>query len=320
MVFTKVVHFLQIKEFKMRVVFMGTPDYATTILKKMINSDLHVPLVITQPDKPVGRKQILTPPHVKKWIIENEKAIKIYQPKTLRKKEVEEIISSYNPDYIVVAAFGQILPKNILDIAPCINLHASLLPKYRGASPIQTSILNNDVFTGVTAMLMEEGLDSGDILGFRFVKILDKRVDLLFDELSHAAANLTINVLENFKQIQQIQQLDADASYCVKIKKDNGLFSFNESSNEIFTKYRAYTPWPGIFLKNRLKIKEMRHVKNSDMHEKTGIISEIGKDFISVTCRAGFIEILKVQAPSKKEISVIDYIRGKRLGVGSQLV
>lgn len=304
----------------MRVVFMGTPDYATIILRQMTNSNIEVPLVITQPDKPVGRKQILTPPHVKKWVLENENDIKIYQPKTLREKEVEEIISLYSPDFIVVAAFGQILPKNILDIAPCINLHASLLPKYRGASPIQTAILNNDIYTGVTAMLMEEGLDSGDILGFRYVEILDKRVDALFDELSYAAANLTIDILENFKQIQPIRQLDADASYCVKIKKENGLFSFDESSDEIFTKYRAYTPWPGIFLNNGLKIKDMIYIENSDLHEKTGIISEIGKDFISVTCRVGLIKILKVQAPSKKEIGVIEYIRGKRLALGSKLV
>lgn len=304
----------------MRVVFMGTPDYATIILRQMTNSNIEVPLVITQPDKPVGRKQILTPPHVKKWVLENENDIKIYQPKTLREKEVEEIISLYSPDFIVVAAFGQILPKNILDIAPCINLHASLLPKYRGASPIQTAILNNDIYTGVTAMLMEEGLDSGDILGFRYVEILDKRVDALFDELSYAAANLTIDILENFKQIQPIRQLDADASYCVKIKKENGLFSFDESSDEIFTKYRAYTPWPGIFLNNGLKIKDMIYIENSDLHEKTGIISEIGKDFISVTCRVGLIKILKVQAPSKKEIGVIEYIRGKRLTLGSKLV
>ncbi len=315
-----VAHFLQIKRSNMRVVFMGTPDYATIILKEMINSGIKIPLVITQPDKPVGRKQILTPPHVKKWVIENEINIDIFQPKTLRKDEVEERIASYNPDFIVVAAFGQILPKNILNIATCINLHASLLPKYRGASPIQTSILNNDFFTGVTAMLMEEGLDSGDILAFRFVEILSKKVDTLFDELSYAAANLTIKVLENFNQIKPIQQSDADASYCVKIKKDNGLFSFYESSNQIFTKYRAYTPWPGIFLDNGLKIKEMKYIENLDMHEKTGVISEIGKDFIVVTCRVGFIEILKVQAPSKKEISVIDYIRGKRLGIGSKLV
>lgn len=304
----------------MRVVFMGTPDYATIILRQMTNSNIEVPLVITQPDKPVGRKQILTPPHVKKWVLENENDIKIYQPKTLREKEVEEIISLYGPDFIVVAAFGQILPKNILDIAPCINLHASLLPKYRGASPIQTAILNNDIYTGVTAMLMEEGLDSGDILGFRYVEILDKRVDALFDELSYAAANLTIDILENFKQIQPIRQLDADASYCVKIKKENGLFSFDESSDEIFTKYRAYTPWPGIFLNNGLKIKDMIYIENSDLHEKTGIISEIGKDFISVACRVGLIKILKVQAPSKKEIGVIEYIRGKRLTLGSKLV
>ena len=304
----------------MRIVFMGTPDYATVILKEIVNAGIKVPLVITQPDKPVGRKQVLTSPHVKKWVMENKNDIEIFQPKTLKTSEVENKISSYNPDFIVVAAFGQILPLNILNIAPCINLHASLLPKYRGASPIQTSILNNDILTGVTAMLMEEGLDSGDILALRFVEILNKRVDALFDELSYAAADLTTNILRNFNQIKPIQQSGADASYCVKIKKDNGLFSFDESSNQIFTKYRAYTPWPGIFLDNGLKIKEMRYIKNFDIHEKTGVISEIGKDFITVTCAEGLVEILKVQAPSKKEISAIDYIRGKRLDIGSKLV
>ena len=318
MVSTKVVHFLQ--GFDMRVVFMGTPDYATTILKEMLHCGIEVPLVVTQMDKPVGRKQILTPPHVKKWVMENENDIEIYQPKSLKEKEAEEKISSYNPDFIVVAAFGQILPKNVLDIAPCINLHASLLPKYRGASPIQTSILRGDRYTGVTAMLMEEGLDSGDILGFRFVEILNKRVDALFDELSQAAAKLTIDILKNFKQIEPIEQIDADAIYCIKIKKDNGLFSFDENSSEIFAKYRAYTPWPGIFLESGLKIKDMRYIKNSDLHEETGVISEIGEDFISVTCKVGLIKILKLQAPSKKEVGAVEYIRGKRLGIGSKLV
>ncbi len=304
----------------MKIVFMGTPDYATRILKELVSSNIEVSLLVTQPDKPVGRKQILTPPHVKRWVKKEGLSIDIYQPKSLRNDEAREKISSYNPDFIVVAAYGQILPIGILDIAPCINLHASILPNYRGASPIQTSILNGDKFTGVTAMLMEKGLDSGDMLAFRYTRIDDKRVDELFDELSIAAAKLIPKVLKNFAEIKPVKQMNADATHCVKIKKENGLFSFEESAKEIYTKYRAYTPWPGIFLQNGLKIKELELVDDSKIHEKSGIVQEITKEHIVVTCRAGSLKITRVQAPSKKEIGVVEYARGKRIEVGSSLV
>jgi methionyl-tRNA formyltransferase len=304
----------------MKIVFMGTPDYATQIFKELVKSDIEVVLLVTQPDKPVGRKQILTPPHVKSWAQKEGLDIEIYQPKTLRTKEAKEKISSCNPDFIVVAAYGQILPIEILDIAPCINLHASLLPRYRGASPIQTSILNADKFTGVTAMLMEEGLDSGDILAFRYVEIGEKRVDKLFDELSIAAAKLTLVVLENFVNIKPIKQLGADATHCVKIKKNNGLFSFEQSAKEIYTKYKAYTPWPGIFLENGLKIKELELLDVDKVYEKSGVVQEISKEYVSVTCRAGLLKITRVQAPSKKEIGAVEYVRGRRIEVGSTLV
>ncbi len=304
----------------MKIVFMGTPDYATAILKELVSSNIEVSLLVTQPDKPVGRKQILTPPHVKNWAQKEGLNIDIYQPKSLRNKDARKKISSYNPDFIVVAAYGQILPIEILDIAPCINLHASLLPSYRGASPIQTSILNGDKLTGVTAMLMEEGLDSGDILAFRYVKIEDKRVDELFAELSIAAAKLTPIVLKDFEKIKPLKQVNTDATHCVKIKKENGLFSFEQSADEIYTKYRAYTPWPGIFLQNGLKIKELELLDDSKVHEKSGIIQEISKEYIVVTCRAGLLKISRVQAPSKKEIGAVEYARGKRIELGSSLV
>lgn len=161
----------------MKIVFMGTPDYATEIFKELFTcKDIEVPLLITQPDKPVGRKQLLTPPHTKAYVVDNSLEIEIYQPTTLRSDEAYEYINSFSPDYIVVAAYGQILPKKILDIAPCINLHASLLPQYRGASPIQSSLLNEDKFAGVTSILMEEGLDTGDILGFSYFELDEKIV------------------------------------------------------------------------------------------------------------------------------------------------
>ncbi|HHH51166.1 MAG TPA: methionyl-tRNA formyltransferase [Campylobacterales bacterium] len=143
---------------------MGTPHYAKEILETLINnSDIEIPLVLTQPDRAVGRKKELKAPEVKLLALEYN--LNILQPQKLTEDGIYEAILESKPDFIIVAAFGQLLPKNILDIAPCINLHASLLPQYRGASPVQQSVLNGDKFTGVTAMLMEEGLDSGDILG-----------------------------------------------------------------------------------------------------------------------------------------------------------
>ncbi len=304
----------------MRVVFMGTPDYATIILKELLNSAIEVPLVVTQPDKPVGRKQLLTPPHIKKWVLENSEDIEIYQPKTLKNAEAKEKIESYNPDFIVVAAYGQILPLDILNIATCINLHASLLPKYRGASPIQNSILKADEFTGVTAMLMEKGLDSGDILAFRYIALKDKLVGELFDELSNEAAKLTLKVLYNFEKIKPIKQIDADATYCAKINKDDGKFDFNSNAKQIFIKYKAYTPWPGISLESGLKIKELALADAVLENAQIGIITKISKSSITVTCRVGLLEIFKVQAPSKKEIRAVDYVRGKRFEIGSKLV
>ncbi len=188
-----------------KIVFMGTPDYATIIFDKLIKNDSYeIVSLFTQPDKKVGRKQILTPPHIKKYCIDNSIDLPIYQPITLKNNiEMVDVLKNLNPDFIIVAAYGQILPKEILNIAPCINLHASILPKYRGASPIQESILNDDKYTGVTSMLMEEGLDSGDVLGMQYLKLTENMlVDEVFNKLSNIAASLTITTLDNYEKIQ----------------------------------------------------------------------------------------------------------------------
>jgi len=241
-----------------KVVFMGTPDYAGVILQALLEEkEIEVVGVFTQPDKPVGRKQVLTPPFVKKFLVDNGYDIKVYQPKTLKDEVVAKDILSLAPDFIVVAAYGQILPKEILDIAPCINLHASLLPKYRGASPIQEVLLNDEKYTGVTAMLMDEGLDTGDMLGFLVVEVSKGMiVGKLFDKLSVSAAKLCITVLKEFDKIKPIGQFGALKSYSKKIKRGDGLISFDDAK-EIFLKYKAYTPWPGIYLENGLKIKKI---------------------------------------------------------------
>ena len=302
-----------------KILFMGTPDYATTIFKELIASKYDVVGLFTQPDKPVGRKQILTPPHIKQYCIDENISLPIFQPLKLRgneeaKKQIEEL----KPDFIIVAAYGQILPKEILDIAPCINLHASLLPKYRGASPIQESLLNDDFYTGVTSMLMEEELDSGDILGLQYLKITSSmEVSEAFERLSKIAAKLTITTLDNYENIKPIKQNESEVSFCKKIKKDDGLVNFSNAKN-LYLKYKAYSYWPGIFLESELKLKDINLVETDSVNEE-GKILEISKDFIVIGCKKGSLKIATLQAPSKKAISSVDYIRGQRLEVGDLL-
>ena len=298
---------------------MGTPDYATTIFKELIASKYDVVGLFTQPDKPVGRKQILTPPHIKQYCIDENISLPIFQPLKLRgneeaKKQIEEL----KPDFIIVAAYGQILPKEILDIAPCINLLASLLPKYRGASPIQESLLNDDFYTGVTSMLMEEELDSGDILGLQYLKITSSmEVSEAFERLSKIAAKLTITTLDNYENIKPIKQNESEVSFCKKIKKEDGLVNFSNAKN-LYLKYKAYSYWPGIFLESELKLKDINLVETDSVNEE-GKILEISKDFIVIGCKKGSLKIKTLQAPSKKAISSVDYIRGQRLEVGDLL-
>ena len=304
----------------MKIVFMGTPSYATTILDALCHEDdMEVVLLVTQQDKPVGRKQILTSPHTKAWVLENGLHVEIYQPKTLRTTEAYEKIASLKPDFIVVAAYGQILPKAILDIAPCINLHASLLPKYRGASPIQSSLLANDMYTGVTSMLMEEGLDTGAMLGFSYLKTNDDNAPILFEKLAHLAAKLTLKTLKNFHQLSPIYQVDANASHCKKIKKEDGLVSFEtQSAQEIDTKFKALTPWPGLFLDSGLKLLDMQLVSLTQKGAQ-GIICALQKEGAQIFCKEGVLMLKSVQPFSKSPMNALDYIRGKRLGVGDIL-
>lgn len=297
-----------------RVLFMGTPDYATTIFEELINSSYELVGVFTQPDKKVGRKQVLTPPHIKQYMIDSDINLPIFQPTTLKEDGIKESIEELKPDFIVVAAYGQILPKAILDIAPCINLHASLLPKYRGASPIQESLLNDDEYTGVTSMLMEEGLDSGDILGYQYLKITEK-MDVVeaFNSLSKIAAKLTIDTLDRFDNIKAKKQNSSEVSFCKKIKKEYGEVDF-KSAKKLYLKYKAYNFWPGIFLQSGLKLKDVELVDITSKNKK-GTICDIGADYIEVACKVGKVKIKTLQAPSKKAISAVDYIRGKRLEI-----
>ncbi len=301
----------------MRVIFMGTPDYASKILQRLIDEpDMEVVAVYTQPDKPVGRKMVMTPPDVK--VVAEANALKVFQPKRLRNPETIAQLCSIEADFIVVAAYGQILPKAVLDHAPCINLHASILPHYRGASPIQQSLLNGDTQTGVTAMLMDEGLDTGQILSIERVDIApDEMVASLFERLTALAAEMTPRLLRSFHTITPIPQDDAQATHCKKITKAEGEVTLDDVDT-LYNRYRAFTPWPGVYLKSGLKLKKMRP-EDQKHYATPGEILKIESDSIVVATRNGAFRLYVVQPPSKREMGSVDYLNGMRLGVADIL-
>ena len=304
----------------MNIVFMGTPEYAAKILRALAEAKFEIAAVFTQPDKPVGRKQILTPSEVKVYAQQHLPAVPIFQPATLKDEAVSAQIKELKPDFIVVAAYGKILPQSVLDIAPCINLHASILPKYRGASPIQSALLAGEKQTGVTAMLMDAGLDTGDMLDFAYTPCEDKTAAQLFDELGDLAGELIVRVLRNFANLTPLKQESAQATHCKKISKSDGLFSFEESARQIYNKFRALTPWPGVYLASGLKILDLKYLcGREDERRRPGEIIFDGKHYIYVACGEGALCIETVQEPGKKTVDASAYLNGKRLGIGDIL-
>jgi len=297
---------------------MGTPHYAREILETLIEAeDMDVSLVLTQPDRPVGRKKVLTPPPVK--IVAEAHGIEVLQPNRLLDEGIFDAIRDAKPDYIVVAAFGQILPKNILDIAPCINLHASLLPQYRGASPVQQSLLNGDEKTGVTSMLMEEGLDTGDILEMIELVIPENmRLHALMAQLTKDACSLTLSTIRNFKTITPQAQNEAEATLCKKIKKLDGEIDFTDAKN-IYNKYRAFEGWPGIYYENGTKFDALTLVDAQSDNSACEILGFEGESVI-VGCKKGALKIGTLQPASKKAMSAKAYCVGRGLKVGNTII
>jgi len=302
---------------KTKIVYMGTPHYAREILNTLIEAeDMDVFLVLTQPDRPVGRKKVLTPPPVK--VLAEEHGIEVLQPNRLSDEGMAEAIKAADPDFIIVAAFGQLLPKSILDIAPCINLHASLLPQYRGASPVQQSLLNGDEKTGVTSMLMEEGLDTGDILEkIEFVIPVDMRLHALMEQLTQDACRLTLQTVRNFKSITPVKQDEAQASLCKKIKKSDGQIDFDDAQC-IYNKYRAFEGWPGIFTENGTKLDEIRLLETQQTHTAGEVLDFDGENVV-VGCSLGTLKIGTLQPASKKAMSAKAYCVGRGIKIGHSL-
>lgn len=298
----------------MKLVFMGTPDYAATILKGLLEQGRPIALAVTQPDRPVGRKQELTPPPVKTIALEH--GIKVAQPEKL--DEIAGDLEALKPDAIIVAAYGQILSQRVLDIAPCYNLHASLLPLYRGAAPIQTALLNGDAVTGMAVMKMARGLDTGEMLGFNLIPVKNHNAGSLTDALAKSGAGLMAEVLDRMEKIRFLPQHGCDACYVGKVKKQHGLIDFNRSASALINAFNAYTPWPGVYLESGLQLLELEIAEKSGGFVPGAILS-VDKNGVIVGCREGTVCIKTVQAPSKKPVSAADYLNGKRLAVGDLL-
>ncbi len=299
----------------MRVAFAGTSEYARVILEKLLDEKFNIVALFTQPDRAVGRKQIITPPPTKALILDKKLNIPIYQPEKI--KDEYDNFKSLNADFFIVASFGQIIPKNILDLTIPINLHASILPKYRGASPIQEAILKQDKLVGISAIYMSEKLDAGDILGYSYINYYGENYIELEKKLSILASNLTIKILNNFDKLKRVPQNKANSSHCKKIKKDDGLIDFLNSI-ELFSKNRAFYKWPNTFTKDGLKIVDIE-LLNSDSSYKIGEIVKIDKNSVDIGCKNGLIRVHTLQPVSKNIMSGASYIRGLRREVGDTL-
>ncbi len=305
----------------MRILFMGTPDIAAKCLESLISSNNDVIAVFTRQDKPVGRKHILTAPPVKQVALQND--IKVFQPVNFKDEIAVNVIKELNPDIIVVVAYGRILPKEVLDIPKygCINLHVSLLPKYRGAAPIQWSVINGDSVTGVTIMQMDEGLDTGDIITVEQVEI-DENITSgeLFEKVTMCGANLLVNTLVDIEQnkINKIKQDEEKVTYAPPLTKEMAQISFDMDNTKLHNLIRGLNPWPiAYYMDNDKKVK----ITKSAILDKTANIGEIvSTKPLTVGCKKGCIVLNEVVPEGKKPMDGTSFVAGKRLKIGDKLV
>lgn len=295
----------------LKVVFMGTPEFSVPVLKSLIELT-DVVLVVSQPDKEVGRKRILTPSPVKACALEHN--IEVFTPKKIR--EEYEVVLNHKPDIIITCAYGQIVPKQMLDYPDygCINIHGSLLPKYRGASPIQSAIMNGDEVTGITLMYMEEGLDTGNIIHAKELKISDDDTyGTLSEKLSLLGRDLLISTLpkiiegDNF----DIPQDDSEATLTVKIKREDERLDFTKTRKELHNFVRALNPAPyANILVNGEEWKVIETAIGEEKTGKVGTVTSINKDSFGVLASDGELLIKRIKVAGKKEMNVKDFFNG----------
>ena len=303
-----------------KIVFMGTPEIAVPSLKALVENGFNIPLVITQPDKPKGRGQNMAFSPVKECALSY--GLNVYQPEKIRNNmEAMDIIKSCQPDFFAVVAYGKILPQEILDIpktAP-INVHFSLLPKYRGPAPVNWAILNGESETGVNTMFMDAGMDTGDILLTKKTPILYKNAGELAEELSHTGAELLIETINNFSNITPQKQNDNDATKAPMMNKELGFINWDNDAAYIERMIRAFTPWPASYtnLDNK-KVKIFKSkVFECSHNEKAGTIIDITKDSIVAACKTNALEIYELQLEGKKKMDTKSFLAGYKLNKGA---
>jgi len=312
----------------MRLVFLGTGDIGLPVLEALLNSQDHeLVAVVSQPDKPVGRKQILTPPQIKVRAL--EAGILVLQPQRIR-FAIEEL-AALNADVFVVIAYGQILPRTVLDLpkVACLNIHASLLPRHRGAAPIQAAIRDGDAESGVTIMWMDEGLDTGDILLEKRLPIRpDHTGGILHDELAAMAPSALLEALSLLSkgEAPRIAQDQSKATHTGKLEREHGRLDWSKSAVELERLIRAFNPWPGTFTMLpttdeqmvQLKVHGARIVENGEACPIGGTILDADGKWL-VSCGSGVLELTEIQLEGRKRMTAGDFLRGHPVAVGTVL-
>jgi len=316
------------KSIQLRTVFMGTSELAQAVLKALLDEKYNVVGVFTKPDKKVGRKQETTETPVK--LFAQEQSIPVFQPAKFNEDAIDEL-KKLKPDMIIVAAYGKILPKKVLDMPGfgCINVHVSLLPKYRGPSPVQNVLLCGEKETGTTIMLMDEGIDTGNMLSQEKIAIEDSdTADILSEKLADLSAKLLVKTLPPWvdRKIEPQIQDHTQATLCQLIEREDGHIFWEEEAETIFNKYRALYPWPGIFTfwRNGANLGRLKLLKislqrlNPQIKVPVGRVFEVG-DKIGVQTFEGVIFLEEIQLEGKKAVSISEFANGYPSFVGSIL-
>lgn len=313
----------------MKILFMGTPDFALFSLKALVeyskNTDVEICGVITQPDKPKGRGYALMPPPVKQYAL--EAGLDVYQPETLKDEAFATLLSSLSPELIIVVAYGKILPKNVIDFPKygCINVHGSLLPEYRGAAPMQRAIIDGKDKTGITIMYMAEGLDTGDMLLKREIPIKENdNFENIHDGLGALGAEMVVDIIPMLRNGCAVRtpQDDALSSYAKKITKEDCLVDFSKDAKTVHDKIRGLSPFPLSFThtpnKKLLKLVDSRIADSNTPHQNIGEVLSLD-GAIEIACAKGSIYVDRVLPEGKSRMSAADFIRGRNISVGDIL-
>ena len=305
----------------MRIVFMGTPDFAVPSLQALIDAGHDVCAVYTQPDKPQGRKQILTAPPVKTLALEHD--IPVFQPNTLKNEDEQARPRELAPEVIIVVAYGKLLPKAVLDIPPhgCINVHGSLLPRWRGAAPIQWAVIAGDEMAGVTTMQMAEGLGTGDMLLTYETKVGEKETaGELFDRLAQSGAELLTETLVKLNDITPRPQDDAQSCYAHMLDKQMAVIDWSKSAHEIDCLIRGLNPWPiALTTLSGERLKVFAAEKAAGNGEPGTVLEADPKKGLTVACGEGALRLTEIQLVGGKRMKATDFLRGHAIEVGTKL-